>query len=657
MPNKLDANDLRKQWLKTEMPEDEQRARIQGMMATAQPLIERMAEAAGTMRDGLDEDDTWSAEYEKAVDAVVAQMLQLDEKTQGRYKNKMARKLRIPIRDFNNALAGKKRDAKKKKEDEIPVVETLGGWFRNGDGLYFVETFLDYEAKELWLAWRDPQGNIKTGQELFVNNGYMLKLVPVNKEEFPIVPGIGNESASVVMPPGVHPEPVTLSECLQESADFMKHEYLFDEERTPFIIGIQIINSWTYDNFRSLAYTRAIGDRGSGKSELMRRMGHLCYRLTKASGGDTESTFFRMTEATRGTIFTEEADLEKSSASNNIVKFYNLGAMDGNFVNRSEEWINPRTGVKTFRVKNFPTFCPKLFAMRGEYADNAVKSRSLDIHLVGKSSAELKEAGIELEMGSRYWARWRKLVPKLLRLRMQMAEPEKIDLGLKLVDVNVDARYNQVTLPIKLLAEKAGDKTLLGYIEKMLREKYAEETAEKSMETEARVVEALWKMYVYPDLRERLVVRDDGEILVKIGEVTAITNNIIEEMKAEGQDLRTAKPEGEQTKKKSFEVGPQRVGHIMRDVIQLKRLEQRANKGFFCVWDDVKMEIAGRKYGVLPEEAQIMEARKAMAAKRAKVDLSRKPLQMTIEMKSEMDEGPDEPPDWHMDEPEPVFDQ
>lgn len=646
---KTDANDLLKQWQRAQVSAEAQRANIQAMMAVAQPLLERMAEAAGAMREGLEEDATWSAEYEAAVDAVVALMLSVDEKTQGRYKNKLARKLRMPIRDFNNALAGKKKDSKKKKEDEIPEVPTFGGWYQDNDAYYFVDYYLDYGNKNGYLVWRDPQGNIRSGQELIVNNGHQVKLVPVQPEDEPLIlPTIGQESASVVMPPGVHPEPVTLSEVLHEVVAFIKRQYLFDEERTPFIIGISIISSWVYENFRTLSYLRAIGDKGSGKSELMRRAGHLCYRLTKVGGGDTESVFFRITDLFRGTLFIEEADMEQSTASSNIVKFFNFGAMDGNYVNRSEEWINPRTGAKTFRTRGFPCFCPKLFAMRGEFQDDAVGSRSLDIRLIGKSMQELLDAGINLEMGSVYWAGWRKLVPKLLRLRMQMMEREKIDMDNALADVLISARFNQVTMPIKILAKRAGDEALLMKIREVLREKYAEETAEKSMHTEARVVEALWKMYIYPDLRERLVVRDDGEILVKIGEVTAITNNIIMEMQQEGADLRNEKPEGEQTsnKKKTFEVGTQRVGRIMREIIQLKRLEQRTNQGFFVVWDDVKMEIAGKKYGVMPDEDKIMAARIAMAARRAKVDLERKPLQMKIEIQ---DDGiPEEPPDWHM---------
>ena len=630
--NKVDLNDLGVQWSLAGLTAEEQLAQVQAIFATSQPVLAHLADEAGRLAPE-EKDGDWSPEYEDAIDRVVEMATTLDEKTLGKWRAKLARKCQLSLRDFNNALAGKKKDGKKKKENEIPEVPTLGGFYGEGENLYFVDCWLDYGSQSLHLVWRAPNGNIENGDELLLsNNGQKYKLVPMDTDEIPtVVPAIGQESASVVMPPGIHREPVTLGEVLRDVITFIKQQYLFDDERTPFVIGMQIVNSWVYENFRALAYLRAIGDKGSGKSELMKRVGHLCYRLTKASGGDTESTFFRITDMFRGTIFVEEADMDDNSSSNNIIKFYNMGAMDGNYVNRTEEWINPRTGVKTFRVRSFPTYCPKLFSQRHE-SEDAVGSRSLDIRLIGKSMHELKASGIELETGSRYWAGWRRLVPKLLRLRMQLRERDKIDMDMDLADILVSPRFNQVTMAIKMLAQRAGEFELIKKIEEMLREKYREETAEKSMETEARVVEALWKMYIYPDLRARLVIKDDGEILVKIGDVTAIANNIIEEMKEEGQDLRNKKSDedGHQAKKKTFEVGTQRVGRIMRDIIQLKRLEQRTNKGFFCVWDDVKMEIAGQKFGVLPDEEKIMGARQALAAMRAKVDTNRKPLQMDM---------------------------
>ena len=82
--SKIDANDMLKRWNGDGVEAQAQRANIQGMMAVAQPLVERMAEAAGEMRAGLEDDETWSQEYEDAVGAVVALALTLDESTLGR---------------------------------------------------------------------------------------------------------------------------------------------------------------------------------------------------------------------------------------------------------------------------------------------------------------------------------------------------------------------------------------------------------------------------------------------------------------------------------------------------------------------------------------------------------------------------------------------
>jgi hypothetical protein len=131
-------------------------------------------------------------------------------------------------------------------------------------------------------------------------------------------------------------------------------------------------------------------------------------------------------------------------------------------------------------------------------------------------------------------------------------------------------------------------------------------------------------------LRSKLVIKENGEVWVRIGEVTVLANNIIREMNEEGQELRIHKDDEGEKKKKGYEVGAQRVGRIMKEIIQLKKMPRR-NDGVFCIWDDVKLEIAGKKYGVLPDEQKIKDARLAMVKLNARVDVKREPLQMAIE--------------------------
>jgi hypothetical protein len=176
------------------------------------------------------------------------------------------------------------------------------------------------------------------------------------------------------------------------------------------------------------------------------------------------------------------------------------------------------------------------------------------------------------------------------------------------------------------------DEAFLEQVTRLLREHYQEIVGDNSTTWEARVAEAAWKMYVYPDLRMRCDIRNDGTIYMKIGDVTAIANNIVDEMNEDGADLRVKKDEpSEDGEKKNFkkgskEISAQRVGRIIRDTFQL-HTPPRKGKGIFFEWDDMKMMALGKKYAALPPEADIEKARQAMAAMRAK-NVQQAPLSM-----------------------------
>ena len=221
---------------------------------------------------------------------------------------------------------------------------------------------------------------------------------------------------------------------------------------------------------------------------------------------------------------------------------------------------------------------------------------------------------------------------------------EERELGWELADVLVDARINQVTMPLKSLAvDEHGqrDDEFLEQIGHVLREMYLKQIADNSTTWEARVTEAMWKMIIYSDLNERLDIRSNGQIFMKIGDVTAIANNLVDEMNEEGSDLRVEKVEyqtiksadGEEKtieKKKSKpkrDLSSQRVGRIIREVFQLN-VPPRTGKGFFCEWDGSKMMAMARKYGCMPDEEKIEEANMRLGALRAK---NAGPEQMALE--------------------------
>jgi len=182
-----------------------------------------------------------------------------------------------------------------------------------------------------------------------------------------------------------------------------------------------------------------------------------------------------------------------------------------------------------------------LFAMRGDFMDNAVASRSISIKLTAAETSTLKEKGIGLRLTRKTLKELEYLRNLCLVWRLYEYSLQERILGGDLIDMEIPARFNQVTVPMKSLAvhlDGTRDEKFLSQITLLLREHYQELIGDNSTTWEARVAEAMWKMYVYPDLRARCDIRENGTIFMKIGDVTAIANNIADEMNEQGADLR-----------------------------------------------------------------------------------------------------------------------
>ena len=309
--------------------------------------------------------------------------------------------------------------------------------------------------------------------------------------------------------------------------------YLFETKYMAKIISYYVLMSWVFDSFEALCYLRAMGDAGSGKSELMKRIGFLCYRTMFASGANTTASLFRAIEMFRGTVFIDESDLYDSEAANDFVKLLNQGAMKGNPIWRLEEMIRP-DGSKGYEPVCNQVFGPKLMAMRKEMRDDAPASRSITFQLTAREPAELKARGIRLYVDEDFRAKAAAIRNMLLRWRLHTWQPS-IEVSEDLMDLEISARLNQVTMPLKALARE--DPELMGEIERFLRQYNAEMVLTRSMTLAARVVEAMWKIYVYPDLRKGMVWKTDGEAeYMMIGDVRRIANEIMDEMNRGGDE-------------------------------------------------------------------------------------------------------------------------
>ena len=405
---------------------------------------------------------------------------------------------------------------------------------------------------------------------------------------------------------------------------FIRQSYLLEYRNMAKVMAYYVMLTWVYDSFNALPYLRAMGEPGAGKSELMKRVGFVCYRMMTASGASSASSFFRATEKYQGTVFIDEADLhEGGDMTNDLVKFLNLGAMKGNPIWRTVEVMKP-DGSRVFEPDTFRTFCPKLIAMRKEFKDDAVATRCITVKLQPREAFELKAAGVRLHIDEEFRRKALALRNLLLRWRMETWQPE-ILINEDDIDMEISSRLNQVT--IALLAIAKDDPELKAEIRRFLREYYAELTLSKSMTIAARVVEAIWKIYKYPDLRLLMLHKDEAGLeYMMVGDVKKIANEIMDEMNSSGDDEEADEDKKDKRRKKGDELTARGVGSIVRNELQLK-VGRRRMSGFPVIWDEIRMTGLAKRYGLDVEQiaTEPRTDKKARAAAAQNIILGKEP--------------------------------
>lgn len=172
----------------------------------------------------------------------------------------------------------------------------------------------------------------------------------------------------VVLLPGRPEEYGTDAELIREIINFI-HKYLDLSDMFEKIAAYYVLFSWIYDRFNEVPYLRALGDFGSGKSRFLKVIGSICYLPTFTGGATTSAPIFRIVNEIGGTLILDEADFRSSEMSDDIIKILNTGYERGVPVLRCDP--------KTFDVKTFNVFSPKIIATREFFKDRALESRCL----------------------------------------------------------------------------------------------------------------------------------------------------------------------------------------------------------------------------------------------------------------------------------------
>jgi len=568
-----DANDLLRSMCRQDRPveHDEQCKFVRRVIEQAGTYVEAMCAWAG----GTD-----GAERDEAIQTALGVVLQMDDVRRSQYRSGLAKALGGGVRDFDHMLKTMEQTKAKSNASQVSI-ETLGGPI----GEYLVEYLYDPDSGIAQLAWRDPDGQIHSGDAVEIDGTRYV----------PMAPSMIITTGGVLFPSRLGPLKDT-RELVAYIEMYIRSVYLLPRVTDAKIMAYYALLTWLYDCFNTIPYLRAMGEAGAGKSELMRRVGLVCYRLMTSSGAGSSASLFHGVEQYRGTVFVDEADLKDSDTTNDVVKFLNLGAMKNNPIWRLEE-ITLADGRKGFAVKIYQTFCPKLIAMRRDFRDDAVGSRCITFKIQPMEPREIFEAGVTLEITNEIRGRATALRNMLLRWRLEHWQRE-IEIDPMFYDLDISSRLNQVTGPLMAIAKD--DPDLQAEMRQFLREYYAEMVLSRSMTITARVIEAMWKIYRYPDLRKEMVVCEtDGDERILVGNVTRIANEIMDEMNGRDED--------DEKKRARDELSPHKIGKVLREEMQLRSM--RSNKGYWVYWNQSRMEAMAKRYGIDPDEIAAGAAR------------------------------------------------
>jgi len=143
-----------------------------------------------------------------------------------------------------------------------------------------------------------------------------------------------------------------------------------------------IKRSWVYERFHTLNYLRALGDTGQGKSRYLDVLGILHYKPIFTSGATTSAPIFRIIKKWKGSLIIDEADFQKSDATQDIIKIINQGYEQGKHIMRCDQ--NDAT-----KIQFFDPYCPKVIATRNTFEDKATESRCITTVMKGTKRRDI----------------------------------------------------------------------------------------------------------------------------------------------------------------------------------------------------------------------------------------------------------------------------
>lgn len=283
----------------------------------------------------------------------------------------------------------------------------------------------------------------------------------------------------VILFPSVPSDYGTDQELIQKIREFI-HAYLQVGPLFEQIACYYVLLTWVYERFNELPYLRAIGDYGTGKSRFLKVVGSLCYKPIFANGAITASPIFRILEATHGTIVMNEADFAQTDAWSEITKILNNGFETDFCVLRSE----PTKG-KSYEVKSFNVFGPKILGARNHFEDKALESRLITEEM---DNVDLRH-DIPINLPEKFRDEALALRNQLLMWRFK--NYYNVRPNAALIDRSIEPRLNQILVP---LCSIITDQNLISDIKNLVKQMNNQIVKDRGMSREAELVEAIFQL-------------------------------------------------------------------------------------------------------------------------------------------------------------------
>lgn len=402
-----------------------------------------------------------------------------------------------------------------------------------------IEMLFDSKKNETSLAiYKNNEIKIRKS---FENDGIILKPHSANKDLL---------KHKVILFPSEAIEYGSQKELIQEIQTFI-HKYLSVSLFFEKISSYYALFSWIYDDFNELPYLRGLGDYGTGKSRFLQVVGSICYRPMFASGATTVSPIFRILNDFKGTLILDEADFQISDTTADIIKILNNGFAKGMSVLRSEG-----NNKKSFDVKAYNVFSPKIIASRMLYRDTALESRMIteDMNL----NSPRKD--IPFNIPNSFWDEALKIRNKLLMFRFRNIGKSIIKQELE--NREIEPRLNQIAIPLMSIIEDYG---IIKEIQQYIKEYNEKIKTDRTLGYNYQILEAICE------------IMNDGYIAEPT--IKQITEKFNEDL-------------GDKEK-----VTPKKMGYLIKKTLDLKT--EKTRDGYIISKNNKeKIETLKKRYGI-----------------------------------------------------------